>query len=329
MVVSASSNTLFYYPRVAKFERKYDDRAADCNARVFTRTDAAPSPDVVFDRVGVVSFRAMYNLFHFMEGSNVLLHNLFFYHPRIPVIQYLYLSHDLEKGSFSGWYRGYLDALLDSLPAGERPLILERRALEKMKGVVVFKRVILYDVETPLHLFWSVEEASWIRRSIYKQLSEPEEKTSPRQITYLSRKDTKRHIDNEEEVMEYLRTIPVVVVSTAFSNATYQDQASLMFKTDLLISMHGNQLSNILFLHKGSAVIEIVNPYFYADFYPELSERCQVQHTVFRSTVISKPIPYSVRRKWWNRYCDYDVFVKMPAFKEAVAHYVSQWHLPL
>lgn len=178
-------------------------------------------------------------------------------------------------------------------------------------------------------MFWSVEEASWIRRSIYKQLSEPEEKTSPRQITYLSRKDTKRHIDNEEEVMEYLRTIPVVVVSTAFSNATYQDQASLMFKTDLLISMHGNQLSNILFLHKGSAVIEIVNPYFYADFYPELSERCQVQHTVFRSTVISKPIPYSVRRKWWNRYCDYDVFVKMPAFKEAVAHYVSQWHLPL
>lgn len=151
IVVSASSNTLFYYPRVAKFERKYDDRAADCNARVFTRTDAAPSPDVVFDRVGVVSFRAMYNLFHFMEGSNTLLHNLFFYHPRIPVvpfpsthiqIQYLYLSHDLEKGSFSGWYRGYLDALLDSLPAGERPLILERRALEKLKGVVVFKRVV-------------------------------------------------------------------------------------------------------------------------------------------------------------------------------------------
>ena len=184
---------------------------------------------------------------------------------------------------------------------------------------------IIYRVEFPLQLFWSAEEAAWIRRNLYKQFNEPEKKTSPRQITYLSRRSTKRHIDNEDEIVTFLNTLPAIVVSTELDNATYAEQATLMFKTDLLISMHGNQLSNIVFMHTGSAVIEIVNPHFYADFYPKLSERCGLQHTVFKDTVISKEIPYRIRRKWWHPYCDYDVLVKMPKLKKVIQRYVRQW----
>ena len=79
------SNTLIYYPKVIQREVKYNDIATDYDARLHTRVQSPPPPEIIFDNVAVIPLRSIWNLFHFMEGSNTIIHNLFYATPRIPV----------------------------------------------------------------------------------------------------------------------------------------------------------------------------------------------------------------------------------------------------
>lgn len=79
------SNTLIYYPKVIQREVKYNDIATDYDARLHTCVQSPPPPEIIFDNVAVIPLRSIWNLFHFMEGSNTIIHNLFYAIPRIPV----------------------------------------------------------------------------------------------------------------------------------------------------------------------------------------------------------------------------------------------------
>ena len=47
-----------------------------------------------------------------------------------------------------------------------------------------------------------------------------------------------------------------------FDGFSFQKQVSIMSQTDLAVSIHGAQLTNIMFIPPGGGVIEIFNPFF-------------------------------------------------------------------
>ena len=66
-------------------------------------------------------------------------------------------------------------------------------------------------------------------------------------------------------------------------------QVALMTRVDLLVTSHGAQLNNIMFMRRGSVVIEITNAAFYFPVYKPVSAACGFTYleynNVFRDTM--------------------------------------------
>lgn len=83
---------------------------------------------------------------------------------------------------------------------------------------------------------------------------------------YLTRsKRGVRNIHNENEVIELLKKHGFTVVT--FENLTIWEQINLMSNTSHFVSIHGAGLSNMMFMNKGSSVLELINrPYAKAEY---------------------------------------------------------------
>lgn len=76
--------------------------------------------------------------------------------------------------------------------------------------------------------------------------------------TSLERAYRRRHIINEEELVVYLREkIPKSIEIVKLNELTIHQQITLMFSTEVLISIHSAALINMLWLRPGSVVIQI------------------------------------------------------------------------
>lgn len=92
-------------------------------------------------------------------------------------------------------------------------------------------------------------------------------KQNSRKYIYICRtKALWRHVVNENEIFEFLKTVGFEII--AAEDLSFSEQIGLMQNTILLVSPHGAGLTNMLFLHEKSIVVELVNPEFpNSDYY--------------------------------------------------------------
>ena len=166
----------------------------------------------------------------------------------------------------------------------------------------------------------SFTESRCIRNAAYNRFHIPYNRTyDEKRILYVSRCcGPKRWNVNEEEVMDALRTIDAHSVMIKFDNMTFEQQVQIMANTDLLISIHGAQLTNALFMRPGSGVIEIFNPKFKTSLYYNLCKGAELKYEAFFGTVIAEEVPIEIRKKWWCLTVNYNTIVNISLFLPVV-----------
>lgn len=89
----------------------------------------------------------------------------------------------------------------------------------------------------------------------FQELDLPEKKSANRRI-YISRRDAfKRKVENELELLPLLTRFGFEVLQMEKLN--FKEQRELMRETQVLISIHGAGLANLIFMPEGSKVIEL------------------------------------------------------------------------
>ena len=153
-------------------------------------------------------------------------------------------------------------------------------------------------------------ESRCIHKAAYTRFGIAYNRTSYNRILYISRSDARyRKVVNEEEVMDALRTIDAHSLMMKFGNISFEQQVQIVANTDLLISIHGAQLTNALFMRPGSGVIEIFNPKLKTPFYYNLCKNAELKYIAFYGTEIAKEVPIEIRKRWWCMTVNYDVIV--------------------
>lgn len=71
--INVTTNTLIYRMKVLNVSGIFFPDPTKENARTLFTTTDQPPPEVVYDRVGIIPYRDHYNLFHFLEGTNLLI----------------------------------------------------------------------------------------------------------------------------------------------------------------------------------------------------------------------------------------------------------------
>ena len=159
----------------------------------------------------------------------------------------------------------------------------------------------MFPLDKPFYPFLSVHEARWMRSAAYKHCAMSLDRATPWQITYISRCCSgARYNTNEQQVYDGLRSLWNRTIMVKFSGMTFKEQLEIMSATNLLVTIHGAQLTNVIFMHPGGTVIEIFNPLFNTDFYKQMSAMAEQHYIAFRKTRIVKMESWSERRRWWN-----------------------------
>lgn len=155
----------------------------------------------------------------------------------------------------------------------------------------------------------SSREVDLLRGDIYKRwnraLSRDQE--SPIEILYYNR-SFRRTIVNGDELVNCLKQSYQQVHSLVFDGQTFEQQVQTMMGTDLFISIHGAQLSNILFLKPMSGVIEVFNPMFFLSCYQDIAVKARLRYVPVVNTTIVGPI---IKKRAWNLYVNLDVRVNI------------------
>lgn len=83
---------------------------------------------------------------------------------------------------------------------------------------------------------------------------------------YISRRGSKRSFSNEESLERHLKDIGFNIIKP--ETLTFEEQVKIFSNVDVLVAGHGAGLTNMLFMPKGSKIIEIFPPdYIKPDFY--------------------------------------------------------------
>ena len=171
----------------------------------------------------------------------------------------------------------------------------------------------------------SFEESRWIRSAAYKKYTIPQNETILKRILYISRCcGPKRWTVNEDEVMNALGTLDVPSVMMKFDNISFVTQVRIMANTTVLISIHGAQLTNALFMRPGSSVMEIFNPLLKAPFYYNLCRKAELNYLAYYGTTIAEEVPIEIRRSWWCLTAHYNTIVNITLFLPAVKSILSE-----
>ena len=98
----------------------------------------------------------------------------------------------------------------------------------------------------------------------------------------------RRILINNNEVKNYLKKKGFKIYK--FNSLSFADQINIFSKANIIISMYGAELSNLVFCKKGTKVIEIKNDKKLNDF-KNISKLCGLKHTQISIKPLYKPIP--------------------------------------
>ncbi len=95
---------------------------------------------------------------------------------------------------------------------------------------------------------------------------------SKRSRIYLTRLEGKRCVTNEEEIQPILDKYEISTVRTG--DMSFQSQVELFASTELVIAPHGAAIANIVFLPRGSSILEFFSPTFINPCYWRIANAC-------------------------------------------------------
>jgi len=203
---------------------------------------------------------------------------------------------------FDYWSDGYFHWILEVLP---RILVVEKQLMEK-NAVLILPAKIKNQFHTDtlkifsnLQIEWVAENEVLLCDELYlpdrlapsgsnnpdymKAVQEKVRKyygfnPDPTKNIYVSRMKTpRRKIDNEAEVIELLKKYDFDVI--CFEDYSFEEQIKLMQNVKNCISIHGANLTNVMFMAEGGKALEFrmkkdaVNNYYYA-----LAAACNIQY---------------------------------------------------
>ena len=94
-----------------------------------------------------------------------------------------------------------------------------------------------------------------------------------------------------------------------FAKLRYCEQVRIMQSSRVVITNHGAQLVNLLFLQPGSAVLEIFNPFFSLDIYRNMARQAEIRYRALKNATIMN-LPSEKDRRWWFHpyvHCDVEI----------------------
>ena len=102
-------------------------------------------------------------------------------------------------------------------------------------------------------------------------------------VTILARRTRCRRIMNLSEMKKMIRSFHRKVEVVSFELTSFKYQVDTMRNTDILISIHGAALVNIVFMQPGSTLIELIHPLMRAPFYELLSVFASLRYVDVRN----------------------------------------------
>ena len=112
-----------------------------------------------------------------------------------------------------------------------------------------------------------------------------------------------------DRITSVLREADYDVQIHNFAEKSFCEQVRIMQTSKVIISNHGAQLVNLLFLQPGSAVIELFNPFFILDMYREMAKRAEIRYVAIANATIVN-LPSEKSRSWWFHpyaHCDVEM----------------------
>ena len=113
-------------------------------------------------------------------------------------------------------------------------------------------------------------------RGLFLPAKTGEQSSSKTERIYISRKKaSSRRIVNEQEVVNLLEKFGFQSINLESISVT--QQASLLAYSQVIVATHGAGLTNLVFCHPGTKVIEIFHPEYVMNYYWLLSNICGLE----------------------------------------------------
>lgn len=149
---------------------------------------------------------------------------------------------------------------------------------DELTSPICARRVVV--AGTMIGLLQGPYDAQLFRDRVYGNL-----KINPKRInradlrvTLIDRK--KRRVTNVGELQEILDERRLWYKTVRLDTLSFKEQVSLMSETDLLISSHGADLTNVIFMQRESAVIELFpSTVWYYELYAKIARNAGLFHT--------------------------------------------------
>ena len=150
-------------------------------------------------------------------------------------------------------------------------------------------------------IFNDFQSADTFRRDTYNFLQLPiaeQPALQTAQIIYAQR-TAKRVLNNREDVLKRIATLPtksgvtLKVKNIIQGKLTFEQQVKNMHQSNVLMGMHGADLTNCIFMHKGSVVLEINPLNWYDARFVRMCETAGVHYLSYNEGGdVSAPYPF-------------------------------------
>lgn len=130
-----------------------------------------------------------------------------------------------------------------------------------------------------------------LRSSVWNYCNTKKQPSTKHTVTLIKRKSRKLYPNTEKELIEKINSLSNVHLQIVdFENLSYSEQIHIIANTDLLLGVHGNGFSHILFLPDNAKIIE---------FFPKNSLR--VEYRIFSEIKDLQYYSYVDQYGWINK----------------------------
>jgi hypothetical protein len=141
-------------------------------------------------------------------------------------------------------------------------------------------------------------------------------------IALLNRKGN-RQILNSEEIVQELTShlqLPYDIPEISFDSQSLYNQVDKLANIDILITPHGAQETNLIFMPSCGAVLEVLpENYYYANFFGSLAASCGIDHLILYLAQNTSSREWSL--KWRNpQFC-----IPLQSVREGIDQLIRRW----
>lgn len=197
-----------------------------------------------------------WNYFHFLHTS---LPKLAFFQKLKEAIPFVKIIHNSVKKSF-------IQEAFDLLHIDYHKDVI---CFDEFKSLFVTNLHVVSPIGSGVN---PSPDSCWLLKELFKEhIQEYHDSLK----IYVKRKGI-RIIINEDEVINYLLTLGFQIVDSEM--LSFKDQINLFSKAKVVISAHGAGLSNLVWCHLGTKVLELMSPRYIGLCYYLISNACNLDY---------------------------------------------------